>query len=393
MQSEKNFFAKKKKWSELKDTILKNYLKPYIAKISKTNRPLTIIDCFAGKGKFDDSSQGSPIIIMEQIKNFKTTNNLSQINAIFIESKYYEDLNYNLKDYDDFKILKGTFEENIFSLLKINADNNLFIYIDPYGFKSLDFSYFTKLVEEKFNSLEILLNFNSIGFLREACRVFNYSFDQLEEDSDEDYEIEEALDIKKMKTIANGDYWIKIISDFKNGLINFNEAEEKFIENYTAKLKLLFSYIIKIPIKTKFKNIPKYRIIFITNHPDGLILMSDNMSKIWKNIVDSDKEGQESLFNIFELYDKGLESIEDKIKRILKKKNSKVDLETLYLELIDYYEGQFSIKEYKNKIIELENKGLIEIKREPEYTKTGKICKSFDYKQKKIDIILKRHEG
>lgn len=390
-QGKNNFFTQKKDWSKLKDTILNNYLKPYITKISKTNKPLTIIDCFAGKGKFDDGYDGSPIIIMEQIKNFKITNAFSQINAIFIENKYHEELNNNLRDYNDLEIYKGTFEENINNLLKLNQSHNLFIYIDPYGIKSLDFSYFSKLVNRNFNSLEMLLNFNSIGFLREACRVQHYyNLIQLE-DSEEDYEIDDFLDINKINSIANGNYWIKIVNDFKKRLINFHEAEEELIENYTVKLKSLFKYLIKIPIKTKVKNIPKYRIIFATNHPDGLLLMSDNMNKIWKNIVEGERMGQEALFDEYELYYNGLENIEEKIKSILNNNNFKIELKALYLELITNYGFQFSIKEYKEKIEELENKGLIGIKRNPKYTKTGKISKSFDYSQNEINIILKNN--
>ena len=62
-----NFFENKKAWSRFKDTILNNYLEPFIYKISQTNKSLTIIDCFAGKGKFDDGETGSPLIIMDKI--------------------------------------------------------------------------------------------------------------------------------------------------------------------------------------------------------------------------------------------------------------------------------------------------------------------------------------
>ena len=58
-----NFFEKKREWSKIKDKIVAYYLKPYAAKILQNQKPLKIIDCFAGKGKFDDGEKGSPKII------------------------------------------------------------------------------------------------------------------------------------------------------------------------------------------------------------------------------------------------------------------------------------------------------------------------------------------
>jgi three-Cys-motif partner protein len=392
MLDKNNFFSQKKNWSKLKDEILKNYLKPYLAKISKTNKPITIIDCFAGKGKFDDGTIGSPIIIMEEINRFKSKNPWSQIKTIFIESKYCNDLKFNLKDYKDISIFEGTFEENITKILSIDARSNLFIYIDPYGIKSLDFAYFSDFTKKGFSSLEILLNFNSIGFLREACRVLNYYNLILTKELDEDYEIEDSLDVSKMSAIANGNYWKEIIHDFKNKTISFYEAEEKFTKLYTEKLNSLFKYLNKIPIKTKIRNIPKYRIIFGTNHPDGLILMSENMNKTWKSMVEEDRKGQGVLFNEYDFYTEGIESIERKIIETLLENKFMMNLKDLYVELIKIYGFQFSYAEYKNKIKELEANKLIEIIRYPKVTKTGKICESFDYNNYRINIKLKKNE-
>lgn len=387
--SRQDFFKQKKSWSYFKDEILRNYLKPYITKITKNKNPLIIIDCFAGKGKFDDGSDGSPIIIMETIKNFIESNEFSRIKAIFIENKYYKDLRINLEGYTNYNIFKGTFEENIEKISSLDPNNNLFIYIDPYGIKSLDFSYFTKIVDRKFSSLEILLNFNSIGFLREACRVLKY-FDLIKaEEVEEDYEVDDLLDFTKMCSIANGGYWIQIINSFKDKQINFYEAEEKFVNNYIDKLNSLFEYLIKIPIKTKIRNIPKYRIIFATYHPDGLILMADNMNRTWNKIVEKDRKGQKTLFE-YDLYSYDVEkNIEEKIIDLLNKYNKNIDLKELHVKLIKYFGFKFSFKDYRSKIKELEKDGLIEIKRRPEFTKTGKLNRSFDYNKNEIIIIFK----
>lgn len=100
-----------------------------------------------------------------------------------------------------------------------------------------------------------------------------------------DYEIDENNDIGNMNSIANGDYWIDILMDYHKGRIKAHEAEERFIISYMNKFKTLFKHTINIPIKLKTKNMPKYRLVFGTNHPDGILLMADKMGKVWEEIV------------------------------------------------------------------------------------------------------------
>jgi three-Cys-motif partner protein len=63
------FFAKIKPWSETKNKILGFYLRPYFQKILLTRKPIYYFDCFAGKGKFDDGADGSPLIAIKALKD------------------------------------------------------------------------------------------------------------------------------------------------------------------------------------------------------------------------------------------------------------------------------------------------------------------------------------
>lgn len=176
MASNSDFFSEKKGWSLLKDNLLGYYLVPYTSKILTTGKPLTFIDCFAGKGRFDTGEKGSPIIIAENIRYFmeKENNRHKDISAVFIEKKYSKELCRNIKEYDFCTVWNGTFESNVKKILQLDSNKNLFLYIDPYGIKSLDFSIFKSITDKGFRSLEMLMNFNTFGFLREACRILKY---------------------------------------------------------------------------------------------------------------------------------------------------------------------------------------------------------------------------
>jgi hypothetical protein len=116
-----NFFEKKHSWSNLKDNILDWYLKPYFAKILQTGKPVRVIDCFAGKGRFDDGHPGSPIIIANHIQGLLNENPRRDVKGFFIEKKYFKNLDKNISGYINCQTLNGTYEDHIVNLLK-NSD-------------------------------------------------------------------------------------------------------------------------------------------------------------------------------------------------------------------------------------------------------------------------------
>lgn len=123
-----DFFKEKKPWSEVKDELLGCYFKPYVSKILHTYKPLVYVDCFAGKGKFEDGKPGSPIIALDIIKDCmnNTRMNSVQISTNFIDLNYADDLHENLKDYPDVNIISGKYEDTIVDLLSDKNGCNVF---------------------------------------------------------------------------------------------------------------------------------------------------------------------------------------------------------------------------------------------------------------------------
>lgn len=390
MTNTENFFNKKRSWSIIKDKILDWYLTPYLSKILSTGKPLRIIDCFAGKGRFDDDQPGSPTIIADHIQDQLVKGNRS-IKGIFIEKKYFKELNTNMSGFENCGVLEGTYEEHIDNVLSeaSNTQANIFLYIDPYGIKSLDIKYFKELTANTFSSFELLMNFNSLGFLREGCRLLAY--DTINNNDAEDmYEIDGKNSIEHMNSIAGGDYWQKILPDYNENKIKMFEAEEQFTAEYSKRLKNIFKFSINIPIKQKTSNIPKYRLIFGTNHPDGLLLMADNMNKKWGNILENERGPQLLLFDDYVFPDmtqmKNFNLDEDLLFFI----DNDILLKDLLVKMVEKYGISFSLKKYKNKLKEMEKQNIIEIKRVPELTPTGKISTSMEHEGKNYKITIKK---
>jgi three-Cys-motif partner protein len=215
MKATDNFFSKKRSWSKLKDEILISYLTPYLTKISYTRCPITIADCFAGKGIFDDGQLGSPLYIAQAIKDFNQQSaSKVDVQGVFVEKKYFKELQENLCPFKECKLIERDYENWAAKFVKENRDQrrNLLLYVDPYGVKHLSFHHFKEICSLDLNSIEILLNFNSFGFLREGCRLLGLRDFECNEDSDV-YEQDEANSVPRMNAIANGSYWQMILSE------------------------------------------------------------------------------------------------------------------------------------------------------------------------------------
>lgn len=382
-----NFFDRKNDWSKIKDDLLGYYLKLYFSKVLMTGFPVTYIDAFAGKGMFDDGEKGSPVIALDisevAINNSSISN--AKISSFFIERKFIKDLSKNTANRNATTI-KGSFEDEIEGILKKCIGQNVFLYVDPFGIKSLPFDKFLLLKKINFKSIELLLNLNTFGFLREGCRLLKYRDFSISTDGLEERESFEGTkkvnDIPNMNRIANGDYWKIIISDYNNGTINAFEAEERFVNRYCEQLKQVFNFAINIPIKARrLKNMPKYRMVFCSNHKHGLIEMANNMFKRWKQMQEDERNGQLILFELdINFRGAALQQDYEKIVREILSCDF-IKYEDLVCKLIIKHGILCDMGKIKEVIKKMETNESVEIRRNPALTPNGKPSNWFDYKK------------
>ena len=376
-----DFFKVKKPWSKVKDELLGSYLKPYFQKILHTKRPIVYIDCFAGKGKFEDGNAGSPIIALNKIRECIGDTKISGWNILpfFIDKDYADDLKKNLTDYGEINIISGCYENEIEKILNSQSGNNVFLYIDPYGIKALDFELFKNFSSRyTFNSIEILINLNSFGFIREGCRVLSVPcedssiFEDLIEYESTKLEVNDKS-VNILNKIAGGDYWQDIIKAKNRNEITIIEAEKAFAEQYCNCLRKIFKYVINMPLRIKQGQIPKYRMIHVTKHVVGCLIMVDNICERWELLKNIQNNGQLKMWE--EDYNNDIFDEED-VKRKVEKHISQYNIFCrLNCILADFYMkyGLICKTALIKKIIkELEYKKKIEIKRYPVYTKVGK---------------------
>ncbi len=287
-----DFFRIKNSWSEIKDRLLGSYLTPYFQKVLRTNQPIFYVDCFAGKGRFEDGKPGSPIIALEarNASLAKTTieEKAQKIKSCFIELNHAEELKKNISPLcsssNTIEVISGRFEDHIEKLLINKTNINIFLYIDPYGIRALNSKFFDKLSTLKFRSIELLINFNSFGFFRNACQALQtpYNPDLTIEDINDlvEYDPTEITaspqSIELLNTIAGGEFWRDIVDEYRQNKIGGYEAEQKLSQAYKNRLQQKYKYVLDMPIRLKASHRPKYRLIHVSNHQDGCLLMAVN---------------------------------------------------------------------------------------------------------------------
>lgn len=379
------FFEKKQIWSKVKDELLGCYLKPYIQKIFQTKKPIYYVDCFAGKGRFDDGNEGSPLIALKIIDDClqQTRAKNPKIESCYIDLNYAQDLENNLSGYKNINVVSGKYEENIMPLLEKRKGQNIFLYIDPYGIKALNCGFFDSFAALGFSSIELLINLNSFGFMREACRAMKLSqssikqFDKIVGDDLVEYDPStmdsSAESIQTLTDIAGGNYWENIVVDFQAQNISCYEAEMLFSNKYCKRLKKVYKYVLNMPIRLKEGQQPKYRMIHATNHEDGCVLMFNNICNRWKGLGDIQGKGQKSLFEQTpenEIVDK--DNARKTLQNHLEKYKHSSKLNVVIADFLTEC-GILCSPQYLLELFgEFEENGIIEVIRSPSLTPKGK---------------------
>jgi len=395
-----DFFKEKKPWSEVKDELLACYLKPYIQKVINTGKPIVYVDCFAGKGVFEDGKPGSPIIALRTISDClgQTKRNLCTVQPFFIDLNYADDLRENTKGYEGIKIISGKYEERIDGILGDKTGCNVFLYVDPYGIKALAHKLFVKFSTcYKFNSIELLINMNSFGFIREGCRVLGGDFDNESMFEDLVEYDNTRLDISEksvitLNEIAGGDYWKAIIESYKQNKRDIYEAEEQFAVQYCERLRQSYKYVLNMPLKIKRGQHPKYRMIHTTNHVEGCLLMVDNICCRWELMEAIQNNGQKLLWEENcnnQIIDD--EDIKRKVIHLVSTYSGFIRLNSMLGDFYNKYGPICLTKVVKDVCRDLENNGDIDVQRNPAFTEiTGQPTKFFaDEKMKKTELRLR----
>lgn len=406
----RGFFKSKNTWSEIKDLLLGCYLRPYFQKIVTNNEPICYVDCFAGQGKFDDGKDGSPLIALRVRDTCLTSNGNGKIEICFIELNHAEKLSENIAGFNNGyghpTVISGKYEEKIENFLSGKRGFNVFLYIDPYGIRALDYGLFEKFNTYGFHSLEMLINFNSFGFFRDACRAMGVGYtndealrnldDLVEYDPTEITSSPQSTEL--LCRIAGGDYWKEIVTKFKRREIDGYKAERMFSAAYKSALKKRFRYVLDMPIRLKSGQRPKYRMIHVCNHADGCYLMAENMQRRKDELFFNIQQGcQRTLFDSVDTMTSTIENeyvtiddVGEKLSDYIFTIGGEVRLKELLAGFVNEHGLLCDFKMLHAILEKMGKNNQIDIIRIPAHTSTGKPSVFWEEKGDKKVLIRRR---
>lgn len=288
-EEQNEFFCELHEHSKAKLELLKNYAIKWMRKVTLGTRQkkCAIIDTFAGTGLYDDGSEGSPIVLINEALNYskqsqeKNNIDFEKIILIFIEKektnflKLKENIEkiieqelipdefVRINNYSNVEILISNDDFNNFTenLLK-NVDSIIptLMFVDPFGYKVLNYSNISKIIKQ-YDMCELIINF----MYEEINRFF------LKSDS------EVFIDTLKNFYGPNFDI-IKNIIKTKTG----EERRNVIIDGYKENLiKAGSIYSLDFDIEKNRK--VKMNMIFSTKNKYGFDVMKESMLDICHN--------------------------------------------------------------------------------------------------------------
>lgn len=261
--------------TKAKHEVYQKYLTPWTYRLAKKNqgKKIRVVDCFAGRGFYVDTEDcgpinlecietpadfpGSPQIILDRLT--KHSDKFSEAEVVLIENNdnNYSDLNQTISDTSgiatnvNINMYNGKFQDKVYDAVNAfdGSDCPTMFFIDPFGFKSLEYDVVTEISSTpQFDTL--------ITFMARDINRF------LENPQHED----------AIRNVFNDENFRQNVGEYSAN--NW----EPLVEYYTDRLEedgteYTFEYLITEPDTLQ----TVYYLVFGSNHPMGLKTAKDVM--------------------------------------------------------------------------------------------------------------------
>lgn len=179
MAQTSRFFERLRDHTEIKLRILGKFVVPWSAKLGYKARArggerIWYVDGFAGPGKYEDNSPGSPLIGAGQALNVLRGNRPYVLGCVNVEQKlsYYRSLEKMTEHYKDQGVpihnLHGDFSSLVRRIAEIvGPDDPVLVFIDPFGIKPLVYASLKPLIARG-GEVDLLLIFQTRAVWRLA---------------------------------------------------------------------------------------------------------------------------------------------------------------------------------------------------------------------------------
>lgn len=257
------FFDNIRDYSEIKLRILRRFLTPWAAKLGSIARDdskvIWYVDGFAGAGKYDDGTEGSPLIGLRRAEEINTANRGYQLACSFVESKRanWRSLEELCEPFRAMGITAnnklGEFAEVIPEIRSSTAGSAILLFVDPFGIAPIKYQEFRTLLNRPW-PIDVILNFSHRAVYRLA--------------TDHPHLITEAI---------GSDSWRRQWALTDNPELRARYVLDEFRQN--MKRDGRFHNVLYYPIRPAITASPRYYLVFASRHYDAFELWNDEIAQ------------------------------------------------------------------------------------------------------------------
>lgn len=287
------FFREKRPWSRQKDRVLEVYVPAYLQKVSrKPGHPILIVDGFAGPGRFQCGAPGSPVILAQAIDaagaRFQPNTPTPELLAVEPHPALHARLAAELAPYAFAEAASSEFAAAVPSIRERAQGKTAFLYLDPFAIAGLDWNGLVSIMElvNEGLSVELLLNFNAVAFVRVARAALALPSPPTEDAEDEDFGAwrGQAASADRLDAAVGGSWWKEIVA---RGGETINQAAA-IVLALNEKLRGICKEVCFYEVYDRLQhNALKYALVFATRSPVALVLMNDAMCKAHHEFLES----------------------------------------------------------------------------------------------------------
>ena len=278
MQSD--FHKAPKAWAQIKHSILGNYLSLLIGKLGRN--PICYVDGFAGQGRLDDGSEGSPLIAAKLAAAPPQKSRKGILHCINVEADetVFANLEESTADYVQMGLVKnhpGHFDKLLPGILRDLGDATAFFFIDPFGTEGAELETI-KTIASRRGKTEILVRYDDTRVKRLIMWATNN-----EDSFDESHRKTSMAFRSRIDQLTDE----QAANEMQSALIGDELLDRTaLIEGYTRIVKATTSlrFSLSYPIRNPETKGHRYYLVHFCKHPDGYIHMANFMAKVERSV-------------------------------------------------------------------------------------------------------------